>query len=400
MPDNTIVVAGHLCLDITPEFHRTEANTFGDLLVPGALLNVGSCTVSTGGPVSNTGIALVKLGCSTVMMAKVGNDPFGRSVVEKMCELGADGGIVVVDGEHTSYTIALAPPGLDRVFLHHPGSNDTFGADDVPYEKLDDATLFHLGYPPLMRRMYLDDGMELEQTLRRARERGVTVSLDMSLPDPSSESGAVDWDRVLRRALPHVDIFLPSAEEVLFALERDRFMERRDRSAREGVDALELFTADDYSRLSERLLSYGVAIAGLKSGHRGIYVRTASAERLRSCGRLSLGDIDAWAEREIWEPPFVVDKVASATGAGDSAIAGFLAATVRGESLESAVRIAAGVGAQNVRVLDATSGIGTWEQTAALVRGTPKAPVPIDVAGWRFDTAAQRWYGPADNNTK
>ncbi|MBD3243044.1 MAG: carbohydrate kinase family protein [Chitinivibrionales bacterium] len=397
MPDNSIVVAGHLCLDITPAFHRTDASGFGELLVPGALLNVGPCTVSTGGPVSNTGIALVKLNCDTVMMAKVGNDPFGRSVVEKMRELGADGGIIVVDGEHTSYTVALAPPGLDRVFLHHPGANDTFGADDIPYEKLDDAGLFHLGYPPLMRRMFLDDGKELAETLRRARERGVTVSLDMSLPDPSSESGAVDWDTVLQRVLPYVDIFLPSAEEVLFALERDRFMRRRERSAREGIDALELFTPDDYSRLSERLLSYGVAVAGLKSGHRGIYVRTASAERLRSCGRVQLGDIDAWADRELWEPPFVVESVASATGAGDSAIAGFLAAVVKGASLQDALRVAAAVGAQNVTALDATSGIGSWEQTLEMVQSRPKAVVDIDASGWRFDHSGQRWHGPGDS---
>lgn len=398
MSQKSIVVAGHLCLDITPELHRSRANSFGELLVPGALVNVGPCTVSTGGPVSNTGIALVKLGCATVMMAKVGNDPFGRSIVERMQRLGADGGIIVVDGEHTSYTVALAPPGLDRVFLHHPGANDTFGADDIPYEKLDDAVLFHLGYPPLMRRMYLNDGDELVETLRRARERGVTVSLDMSLPDPSSESGAVDWDRVLRRALPYVDIFLPSAEEVLFALERDRFLRRRDQSAREGMDALELFTPDDYSRLSERLLSYGVAVAGLKSGHRGIYVRTASAGRLSSCGRLAVNDNEAWADRELWEPPFAVDSVASATGAGDCAIAGFLAAAVRGESLESAVRAATALGAQNVSVLDATSGITDWEQTVEMMKCARKEPLEIEANGWRFDEQGQRWRGPAESS--
>ena len=45
----------------------------------------------------------------------------------------ADAALTVVPGEGTSYSIVLAPPGIDRVFLHHPGANDTFCADDVNY---------------------------------------------------------------------------------------------------------------------------------------------------------------------------------------------------------------------------------------------------------------------------
>jgi sugar/nucleoside kinase (ribokinase family) len=396
MTEWDIVVAGHLCLDMTPRFHDTDARSIGDLLVPGKLVNVGSCVVSTGGPVSNTGLALVKLGMKSLLMGKVGNDAFGMSVVEKMKQYGAPGGTIVVPGEETSYTIALAPPGIDRVFLHSPGANDTFGAADIPYEKLERTRAFHFGYPPLMRRMYLNEGEELVELLKRARERGVTVSLDLSLPDPESEGGKIDWDALLRKALPHVDLFLPSAEEVLFCLDRKRFLQRRNEAREQGVDALELFQPHEYSAMSEQLIGYGAAIAGLKSGHRGIYVRTAGADRLEAMGRARVGDAANWSGRELWEPPFQVDHVASATGAGDSCIAGFLAAFLRGETIESALRYAAAAGAQNVTAHDAVSGIRSFEETRDAIGSWPKRTVEIDAEGWRFDAAGGLWHGPHD----
>ncbi len=396
MTDFDIVVAGHLCIDITPNFPATDARTFGELLVPGKLLNVGPCTVSTGGPVSNTGIALTKLGCRTLTMGKVGDDPFGNAVIDKMRQLNAADGIVVVPGEDTSYTVALAPPGIDRVFLHHPGANDTFGADDIVYEKLDQARVFHLGYPPLMRKMYQNGGRELIETLRRAHERGVTVSLDMSLPDPNSESGAVDWGAILEKALPYVDVFLPSAEEMLFALERPLFMKRRQEGHSRGMDALELFITEDYSRLSSRLLDYGPGIVALKSGHRGFYVRTGPIKRLERFGRGTAGKAKQWASRELWEPCFRVDQIMSATGSGDSAIAGFLASFLRGETLEEAIRYATAAGAQNVTAFDATSGVRSLDETKAMLADWPKLELSLEGAGWRYDSTGRRWHGPHD----
>lgn len=392
-----IVVAGHICLDITPSFGATSARSLGELLIPGKLVNVGQCVVSTGGPVSNTGIALVKLGARALLMGKVGDDSFGGSVVERMREHGAHEGILTVAGEQTSYTIVLSPPGIDRVFLHNPGANNTFCSADIPFERLDSARAFHFGYPPLMRTMFENGGAELIDILRRARERGVTVSLDMSLPDPESDSGKVDWNSVLRAALPYVDLFVPSAEEVLFFLEPDLFMRRKAEARAKGVDALDLFEPEDYSRLSSKLMEYGAGVVHLKSGHRGIYLRTGSRERLERFGRAKVHNSEQWANREIWEPPFKVERVVSATGAGDCAIAGFLASFLRGESVEQAARYAVAAGAQNVVVPDATSGIRSFEQTRAAVEaGWPKVALDMPASGWRFDAHRGFWAGPHD----
>ena len=99
----------------------------------------------------------------------------------------------------------------------------------------------------------------------------------------------------------------------------------------------------------------------------------------------------------MWEPSYHVAEVASATGSGDSAIAGFLAAFVKGESVESALQYATAVGGQNVQALDAVSGIKSWRETTDAIADWPKNEIPIVAAGWRFDEQRTVWIGPADS---
>ena len=82
-------------------------------------------------------------------------------------------GMLIAAGEHSSYTLIFSSPGVDRAFLHYPGPNDTFCAADVSDEALTGARIFHFGYPPLMRRMFLDAGSELATLFRRARRHVV-----------------------------------------------------------------------------------------------------------------------------------------------------------------------------------------------------------------------------------
>ena len=149
------VVAGHLCLDIIPDLTINAHSRFDTLFVPGHLTEVGPVTLSTGGPVSNTGLAMNKLGIRTQLMGKVGNDLFGQAVRQVVASYGADlaDGMLVDETASTSYTVIINPPGVDRIFLHCPGANDTFCAGDVRYDVLAGVRLFHFGYPPIMRQM-------------------------------------------------------------------------------------------------------------------------------------------------------------------------------------------------------------------------------------------------------
>jgi len=387
------VVAGHLCLDIIPDLSQVSVQA-ARFFAPGTLVEVGPAALSTGGSVSNTGLALIRLGIPTALMGKVGDDPFGMLVRLLLERWGAAESLVVVPGEATSYTVVLSPQGLDRMFLHNPAANDTFCAGDVRYDVVAQARLFHLGYPTLLRRFCVDGGRELAEVFRRAKELGVTTSLDVSLPDPSSPGGRADWRAILNRVMPYVDIFLPNAEEALYMLDRQRYASFREISPQ---DILPLFTGEDLGRLSDALLGMGGKIIGIKCGERGFYLRTADVSRLRELGKARPGDLPGWASREVWEPTFHVADYAGATGAGDSAIAGFLAAYLRGHAFEQCVRYACAVGAFNVTAPDALSGLRSWDETVAAVdAGWEKNPLEVTGDGWAR-TQDGLWLGPRDS---
>jgi sugar/nucleoside kinase (ribokinase family) len=282
--------------------------------------------------------------------------------------------MIIDPAVNSSYTIVVSPPDTDRSFLHYPGANDAFDASDIRYNVVDSVSLFHFGYPPLMARFYADDGAELVEMYRRAKATGVTTSLDMALPAADSPAGRADWPLILRRALPYVDVFLPSFEELLFMLRRAEY----DRLAsRTGGDLLRSADRPLLRSLSDELLALGARIVGIKLGHLGFYLRTGSAEQIAGIGRARPADVDAWAACETVTPCFQVDVVGT-VGSGDCTIAGFLSALLRDLPPHDAARMAAAVGACNVEAADALSGVRTWDETVARVEsGWPQHPLEI-----------------------
>ena len=366
------VIAGHVCIDITPAFGGVSGTTIAEILRPGQLVRMEGVQINPGGAVGNTGPALHRLGLRVALMGKCGADPFGQILLERLRELapGAEASMHVVESENTSYTIVIAPPGIDRMFLHCPDANDTFGPEDVDLSVVGRSRLFHFGYPPLMRRMYADGGAEAGQILKSVRDAGVATCLDLSFPDPGSDAGRADWRALLARTLPYVDLFLPSLDELLFMLDRGRF----DELAGKGGSIADTTTADDLRRLAGRCLEMGASVVGVKCGHAGAYLKTADPGPVL---RRLLPSPELWRAQEIFEPSCKVGQIASTTGAGDAAIAGFLAGVLRGEDPQKCMALMTAVGAQNLTAVDTVSGLKSWEETVAdLEAGPAKNPVP------------------------
>jgi sugar/nucleoside kinase (ribokinase family) len=387
------IVAGHICLDVFPTLSGGSV-----VYKPGQTIEAGPVIFSTGGAVSNTGLALHKLGVSTGLMGKVGSDLFGQAILQiiESHGPGLSEGMVVVPGESSSYSIILSPPNADRMLIHAPGCNATFGADDVRYDMLKPIRLFHFGYPPLMERMYADNGAELVMIFQRVKTMGIITTLDLSMPDPGSTAGRADWYAILSATLPHVDVFLPSAEEILLILRRPLF----DQLAANAHNSrpLEQMGPGIISELGQALLDMGAKIVGLKIGDRGLYLRTANAAILTKMGRSWIADAVAWSDRELWAPCFAT-QVAGTTGSGDATIAGFLMGLLRGMAPEETLQAACAVGACNVEAVDALSGIRSWPETAErIAAGWPRLPIALDLAeaGWLWDGTHEVWIGPMD----
>ncbi|NIA16505.1 MAG: carbohydrate kinase family protein [Nitrospiraceae bacterium] len=385
-----VMAAGHLCLDIIPRFSNSRAAQIGDIMRPGKLVNVKEAALCTGGPVSNTGINMKSLGNHVCFCARVGGDVIGKITADMLSESGNAQGIHVVEDSASSYTIVIAPPGIDRIFLHNPATNDTFGPDDLEPALIAQCRHFHFGYPPLMERMFSDNGEGLRRVFEIAKEAGATTSCDMTLPDPNSPSGQVDWSAILERIVPLIDVFLPSIEETLYMLEPATFLAMK--KEHNDAELIDFLTPQDYTRLANRLIDMGGKVIGLKSGHRGFYAKTAGSETFSAMGAAKPADHQNWANRELWQQAYAVDDFGSATGSGDSAIAGFLTAFLRGLTIEEALQYAVCCGYQNVCVLDAISGIRSWEQLMEMI----EAPMPfieahIDDPGWRGAERPGQW---------
>lgn len=146
--EKKIVAAGHICIDITPAIPPAGSRNIGDILSPGKLINVGAADIHTGGSVANTGLAMKLLSADVRLAGKIGCDAFGDMIYSIMDGYGAAGGLIRKEGENTSYSVVISVPGIDRIFLHDPGANDTFSSGDISGGLLDGAALFHFGYPP------------------------------------------------------------------------------------------------------------------------------------------------------------------------------------------------------------------------------------------------------------
>lgn len=383
-----IVVCGHICLDIIPGFPARDARAERqDYFRPGRLSIVEAAVTATGGAVSNVGLGLHKLGLPVRLVAKVGKDPFGDIVIRKIAGTSSalSGDITAVEGEVTSYTIVINPPGVDRIFLHCPGANDTFTDTDVPDSALKEVSLFHFGYPPLMKAMWSDGGNRLLRLLLRARAGGAVTSLDMSLPDPNSPSGRIDWESFLARVLPGVDLFVPSVEELLFMSNRALF----DRlAARGGGEAIvREITLLETGLLARKAISAGASAVLIKMGDRGAYLRT---------GPGGMGNLPGWSNRELYAPVFRVPALGGTTGSGDATITGFLASVNKALVPEDALAMAVAVGACCVEAPDATSGIRPWAETERRVRdGWEHSGVQVAEQGWRLLDQGI-WAGPLD----
>jgi sugar/nucleoside kinase (ribokinase family) len=378
-----LVVAGHVCLDIAPKFN--ERQTFEQVFCPGRLSLVGAAGFSTGGAVANTGLAAYKLGLDTVLMGKIGQDSFGQIIREILAKTGARVAMSVSADVTSSYTVVLNLAGADRIFLHHSGANDYFFDRDVEAEEVGNSRIFHFGYPPLMASLYLNNGVELVKIMAKAKQLGVTTSLDMAMPDLSTESGMADWESIIQTVAPEVDIFLPSYEELCLMLARREYLEWRNQGRLQ-----ELSEQVDFERVREfagKLQSFGMGIIVIKVGKNGIYLKTPDQKRLQAFNKVKPGS--EWANRELWAESCQSPVFISSTGAGDCAIAGFLTALIRGFDPNQAIQLATMAGYYNLRAVDATSGLVSWPEMVDTLHNGQILYNELDLSGLGFKRVKQ-----------
>ena len=275
-----VVTIGDMCVDlimdlgdVVPQFGQVEQ------WVPDYFLEMGGSTCIFA-------CQAAKLGLRTAVLGLVGDDAYGHLILRRLQESGVDTRYVMVDGTlKTGLGLALCRAGGDRAILTYGGSLNAVYPDDITDEFLRSARHLHYGS------YYLQTNLlpQAAAIMRRARELGLTVSLDTNW-DPS---GA--WDSGLRAALIQADLFFPNEQE-----------------------ALAITGTDDVDEALGKLLQLAPTVA-IKLGEKGV--------------------LAGHGQERLAVPVEPVLHVVDTIGAGDSFDAGFLAGWLRGLPLDACATI-------------------------------------------------------------
>ncbi|MHB9023974.1 MAG: carbohydrate kinase family protein [Armatimonadota bacterium] len=298
-----------------------------------------------GGATSNTGRALVRLGMPVEYMTVIGDDANGDILLKLWEEDGIDTRCVVRSPEAGTAlsTIPVYADGKRGVYFC-PGAcditdiNNLFGPDREYLDVLRARLVFHLGYPPLLRRL---QGAALAELLAAVRETGVMVSLDTT---PVADDTTLH--AMLAPALPVAHMFKPNVEEA--SQVAGQFSRLAARAAAQSADIEDVITAEELNDIGEFLLSAGVPIVVISLGPSGAFLCTGDAAALRAVP-LAPADLSGWTNQRLYVPAYLVEGPVNTTGAGDTFSAGIFTGMCQGlTSLREIVQFAHCAGALHV----------------------------------------------------
>lgn len=283
----------------------------------GKLIHVQPIGLTTGGIVSNSGIAMARLGMKAAAFSYVGDDEWAPIIRRNYEAEGLDAsGLLTHPTLATSTTAVLIDPSGERTFAHCVGAPREMNGRTF----LDNLELFRrsrmalIGYYSLMPNLESDLG----GVLKALREIGCKTALDAA-----GDGGGM---QPLETLLPHLDVYVPSHTE-----------------------AEHQTGESDPRKIIERYRACGaLGVLGVKLGSKGALLSEKAG---------------TYIEVEAVQPP---GDVVDTTGAGDSFYAGLLTGLLRGMPLAEAGKLAAATGACCVTALGATAGLRGYNETAAL----------------------------------
>ncbi|MEZ2230743.1 ribokinase [Microcoleus sp.] len=279
----SIIVFGSINLDLVAKTPR--------LPVPGETI-IGSNFLTTGGGKgANQAVAAARLGVSTHMIGRVGNDNFGEELLTNLQSFGLNTDNISIDqNSHSGVAIIAVDDGGQNNIIVIPGANNHLGDADI--ERLQKLL-------PGATSLLLQLEIPLEVVHRAALiacEAGVRVILD---PAPARSDLPLEL-------YPLIDTIAPNEVEA---------------SQLVGFAVHDTETA---IKAAKKLQERGVKNAIVKLGDRGVVAVTA--------------------DRTLFVPAFAVQAI-DTVGAGDAFNGGFAAALDAGLSLEEAVVWGAAAGA-------------------------------------------------------
>jgi sugar/nucleoside kinase (ribokinase family) len=305
-----IVCLGILVADIF-------GNPIASIPAAGELALLDRYLLSVGGCAANAAVDLERLGRSTSVLGKVGDDLFGEFVLRDLKRLGIDSSFIGRSRTHpTSCTFIVNVRGQDRRYFHCFGANADFSITDIDTRVMDGARALYVGGYLAMPAFRPE---HLVGLFREAKRRGLMTALDVVIP-AGAESPLED----VKQALPYTDLFLPNNDEARALTGRRDPLEQAEILARFNPDGTIVITQGKAGALARR-----------------------GSEILRA-GAFKVDSIDE-------------------SGSGDAFDAGFLVGMLEGWSLEDSLRFASAVGASCTRALGCHDGVFHLQEALGFV---------------------------------
>ena len=270
--------------------------------------------VTTGGIVSNAGIALARLGMQVAAFSYVGQDDWANLIRKRLSDEGVDvRWLMTHPTGATSTTAVLVDASGERSFAHCVGAPKLMTKATF-LENLDlfaHSRMMLVGYYSLMPNLEQD----LAEIFAAIRQTGCQTALDAA-----GEGGSL---QPLDQILPHLDVYCPSRAE-----------------------AEHQTGQTDPQKISRPSVSCGApGLLGVKLGSQGALLSPAADQFL--------------SVPAVIPPGPIVDT----TGAGDAFYAGLLCGLLKGFTPAQAGQLAAAVGACCVTGLGASSGLCSYDET-------------------------------------
>jgi sugar/nucleoside kinase (ribokinase family) len=286
---------------------------------------VGSITMTVGSSSAIFACGAARLDLRVAFCGVVGDDAFGRFMLEAMAARGVDVGACTVDPDRPTGATVILTSGTDRAILTAIGTIGALDIDAVPDSLIRRAGHVHVGG------FYLQEASRdrLPAFFAAARKRGLTTSFDTNW-DPAGR-----WDGGVAEMLRASDVFLPNAAEARL------------------IAGLE-----DVVAAARRLAAIGAA--GRADGGPIVAVKLGPD-----------GALACRADGPVVRVPAMPVAAVDTTGAGDSFNAGFLRGWLDGGDLRDDLRLGAVCGALSTLAPGGVDGQPTLaEARAALAAWT------------------------------
>lgn len=291
----------------------------------GDLADAGQFIKRAAGAELNVATGLARLGLQVSWVSRVGDDSFGRFILNTLRKENISTAAVTLDGRYaTGFQLkSKAENGTDPIveYFRKGSAASHLSTDDFHAALFNEARHLHLS--GVAAALSASSYALLEHAAQSMKAQGKTISFDPNLRPVLWKSEAEMVEKLNRLAF-QADWVLPGLKEGMILT---------GENTPQGI-------ADFY-------LQRGVKAVVIKTGADGAWFKTASGEQ----GAVA---------------PVKVENVVDTVGAGDGFAVGVISALLEGKTLPEAVRRGNAIGALAIQVPGDSEGLPTRAELGAL----------------------------------